>query len=166
MNGAAAALPVEARAGRCHKGRMNVRHSSALTALAALALLPACSTETPSPAHGSAPPPAATAAAVAGLPDRDPALAHKLVSEGALLLDVRTPGEFADKHIEGAVNIPVDQVEARMSEIDKLTSADKDKPIVVYCQAGGRAASAKSMLLKAGHTKVTNLGGVADWDRK
>lgn len=137
--------------------------STPLIAALSLLLLPACSTETPSPAHGAAPP---SPAAPAGLPDHDPALAHKLAAEGALVLDVRTPEEFSGKRVEGAVNIPVDEVEGKMSEIDKLTGGDKDKPIVVYCAAGGRAASAKRMLVKAGHTKVTNLGGVADWDRK
>lgn len=119
-----------------------------------------CSNEAPPPAA------AGTAGAKSGLPDRDPALAHKLVSEGAVLLDVRTPEEFASKHIDGAVNVPVDEIDKRMSEIDKLTGGDANKPIVVYCQAGGRAARAKETLVSAGHAKVTNLGGIGDWDKK
>ncbi|MFO0756655.1 MAG: rhodanese-like domain-containing protein [Byssovorax sp.] len=141
---------------------MDLRSLGVLAAFT-LALLPACSADHPAPANASS---AGAAAAPAGLPDHDPALAHKLAAEGALVLDVRTPEEFSGKRVEGAVNIPVDEVEGKMSEIDKLTGGDKDKPIVVYCAAGGRAASAKRMLVKAGHTKVTNLGGVADWDRK
>ncbi|MBK9260862.1 MAG: rhodanese-like domain-containing protein [Polyangiaceae bacterium] len=100
------------------------------------------------------------------LPDRDPALAHKLVGEGAVLLDVRTVDEYAERHLDKAVNIPVDKLNAQMTEIEKLTSGDKTKPIVVYCQAGGRAGRAKSMLAAAGYTKVTNLGGIDDWDKK
>lgn len=102
----------------------------------------------------------------AALPDRDPALAHKLVGEGAVLLDVRTVDEYAERHLDKAVNIPVDKLNAQMTEIEKLTSGDKSKPIVVYCQAGGRARRAKSMLAAAGYTKVTNLGGIDDWEKK
>lgn len=100
------------------------------------------------------------------LPDRDPALAHKLVNEGAVLLDVRTVDEFSGRHLDKAVNIPVDELTTRMTEIEKLTGGDKTKPIVVYCQAGGRAGRAKGMLTTAGYTQVTNLGGIDDWDKK
>ena len=126
--------------------------------LLAIALFPACSNE----AAQASPP--AQASAASGLPDRDPALAHKLVSEGAVLLDVRTPGEFAAGHLDGAVNVPVDELESRMPEIDKLAGGDKNRPIVVYCQAGGRAGRAKQKLVDAGHPQVTNLGGMRDWD--
>ncbi len=137
-----------------------------------LALASACSKEAPppppaTPAHGAtgqaAPAPAPAAGA---LPDRDPALAHKLVAAGGLLVDVRTPEEYAARHVEGAVIIPVDDLKGRLGEIDKLTGGDKNKPIVVYCQAGGRAGRAKGILLEAGHPQVENLGGIADWDRK
>lgn len=125
-----------------------------------LLLLPACSKDAGPPAASGS-----TAPAAAGLPDRDPALAHKLVGEGAVLLDVRTPEEYATKHLDGAVNVPVDEIDARMGEVDKL-AGDKKKAIVVYCQAGGRAARAKEALLKAGHQQVTNLGGIDDWNKK
>lgn len=103
--------------------------------------------------------------AKAGLPDRDPALAHKLVAEGGLLLDVRTPDEFSEQHIDKAVNMPVDDLDKRIAEIEKLAGGDKSKPIVVYCQAGGRASRAKKALTAAGFSQVTNLGGIADWDK-
>lgn len=134
--------------------------STAGAAFLALASLTACSIEA-----YHAPSPAPEAAAT-GLPDRDPALARKLVSEGALLVDVRTPAEYAGGHVDGAVNVPIDELDARLVEIDKLTSSDKNKPIVVYCQSGGRAGRAKDKLVKAGHPRVTNLGGVGDWDKK
>lgn len=119
-----------------------------------------CSREAP-------PPPAASSTnQAAGLPDRDPALAHKLVNEGAVLLDVRTTEEYSERHLDKAVNISVDHLSAQMSEVEKLTSGDKTKPIVVYCQRGGRAGKAKEMLTKAGYTQVTNLGGIDDWDKK
>jgi phage shock protein E len=139
----------------------------ALASVLALSLLaPACSKEPPqaSPGAGSPPPPAAAAAT--GLPDRDPALAHKLVAAGGVLIDVRTPEEYATRHIDGAVNIPVDALKDRLGDVDKLTGGEKGKPIVVYCQAGGRAGRAKTILVEAGHPQVENLGGIADWDRK
>ena len=138
-----------------------MRSAPALLALALLA--PACSKEAPQPAAGSPPAPAAAAT---GLPDRDPALAHKLVAAGGVLIDVRTPEEYATRHVDGAVNIPVDDMKGRLADVDKLTGGDKNKPIVVYCQAGGRAGRAKTILLGAGHPQVENLGGIADWDRK
>lgn len=113
-----------------------------------------------------APPSASNTNQAAGLPDRDPALAHKLVNEGAVLLDVRTTEEYSERHLDKAVNISVDKLSGQMSEVEKLTSGDKTKPIVVYCQAGGRAGKAKEMLTKAGYTQVTNLGGIDDWDKK
>ncbi len=84
-----------------------------------------------------------------------------MVSNGALLLDVRTPGEFGNGHIQGAVNIPVDQLQARLAELGA-----KDKSIVVYCQSGGRSAAAKSLLDRAGFTTVYDLGPMSAWPQK
>ena len=139
-----------------------MRSPASLAVLALLAIAPACGRDPqpPSPATATAAP------AAAGLPDRDPALAHELVAAGGVLVDVRTPEEYAARHLDGAVNIPVDELGTRLGEVDKLTGGDKDKPIVVYCQAGGRAGRAKTVLVGAGHPRVTNLGGMADWDRK
>jgi len=137
------------------------RPSAPLCALTLLlaALAAACSQSSP-----PAPPAGKAEAAAAPLPDRDPALARRLVAGGAVLLDVRTPEEFAGRHLDRAVNIPVADLDGRMSEIDKLTGGDKQKPIVVHCQAGPRAARAKEKLLAAGYTQVTNLGGIDAWD--
>jgi len=110
------------------------------------------------------PEPAATPAAEAGLPDRDPALAHRLVEqEGGVLLDVRTPEEFAEGHVEGAHNVPHDQISARIDEIEQLTGGEADTPIVVYCKSGARAGTAKQTLLEHGYSRVTNVGGMSDW---
>lgn len=83
--------------------------------------------------------------------------ARALVSEGATMLDVRTPEEFAEKHVAGATNVPVDEIESRTSEIPK------DKPVITYCRAGGRAHRAAVALRQAGYT-VHELGGQSDWD--
>jgi rhodanese-related sulfurtransferase len=138
-------------------------HRSTRLALAlAFVLLPACTSEPTPPA----PPPAAGAAQAAGLPDHDPALAHKLVAAGAVLLDVRSPDEFNDKHLPGAVNIPVGDLGGRLDEVKKLSGGDTQKPIVVYCASGNRAGRAKNVLSGAGFQQVTNLGSIGDWDRK
>jgi len=96
------------------------------------------------------------------LPDRDSKLAHKLVEEGALLLDVRSTGEFEKGHLSGAILVPHDELEGRLEEIAKQVKG-KAHPIVVYCRSGRRSGIAKEVLLKAGYTQVTNLGGMSDW---
>ncbi|MEM7157345.1 MAG: rhodanese-like domain-containing protein [Myxococcota bacterium] len=132
----------------------------------------ACSSNPPAPAE--TPPsgkPAAPADAAqpapptkTGLPDRDPALAHRLVEqEGALLLDVRSPDEFAAGHIEGARNIPHDQLRSRLDEVRTLVEGNLKAPIVVYCRSGRRSGIAKETLLSADFEQVTNLGGMNDW---
>ena len=83
--------------------------------------------------------------------------ARIMVREGALVVDVRTPDEFAAGHIEGARNMPVQEIKNRMGELGA-----KDRAIVLYCVSGGRAASAKSILLNAGFTNVLNAGGLKD----
>ncbi len=99
-----------------------------------------------------------------GLPDFDPTLAKRLVEEeGALVLDVRTPREFQAGHVPQAHNIEISQLASRLDEVRKLVQGDPSRPIVVYCAAGVRAAKAKRILLQAGFTRVTNLGGVQDW---
>ena len=78
----------------------------------------------------------------------------QLVKEGAIILDVRSKGEFAGGHIKGSVNIPVDQLG---SNLDKLK--DKNKPIITCCASGMRSASAKSILRSKGYLQVYNGGG-------
>jgi phage shock protein E len=126
----------------------------------ALLPLPACTTSSTGP---RSPGTAQTNAASTGLPDRDPRLAHELIANGGVLLDVRTPAEFATRHVEGAVNIPVDELLGRTADVERLAGGDKNKPIVVYCGSGKRAARAKGMLLEAGFKQVTNLGSLDDW---
>lgn len=84
--------------------------------------------------------------------------ARKLVAEGALLLDVRTPGEFASGHLDGAVNVPVGELGQRLAQVEP-----KDRPVVVYCASGMRSASAVGMLRSAGWAKVVDLGAMMRW---
>lgn len=74
-----------------------------------------------------------------------------------VLLDVRTPEEFASGHISGAININVDELPNRLSEVPK------DEPIVVYCRSGRRSAIAAQLLSDAGYTPIYDLGGIVDW---
>jgi rhodanese-related sulfurtransferase len=76
-----------------------------------------------------------------------------------LLIDVRTPEEFASGHLAGAVNIPVDQLEARLSEVSD------DRPIVVYCRSGNRSHTASLILEDAGYSSgIYDIdGGVIAW---
>jgi phage shock protein E len=84
--------------------------------------------------------------------------ARSLVAGGALLLDVRTPGEFSQDAIAGAVNVPYDQIEARASELGA-----KDRQIVVYCRTGHRAGIAARTLVKLGYSAVYDLGPRTAW---
>jgi phage shock protein E len=76
----------------------------------------------------------------------------------AMVLDVRTDDEFNARHLDGAVNIPVEDLEKRIAEL-----TDKKRPIIVYCKSGGRSAKAAQLLTKAGFTQVHDLGGIGNW---
>ncbi|MFZ7116060.1 MAG: rhodanese-like domain-containing protein [Bacteroidota bacterium] len=78
----------------------------------------------------------------------------ELVQQGAIVLDVRTKGEYAGGHIKGSVNIPVDQLSKNLSKFP-----DKNKPIITCCASGMRSASALSILKSNGYTQVHNGGG-------
>ena len=80
-----------------------------------------------------------------------------LLAAGATLLDVRSPAEFAAGHLDGAVLVPVDELDARLGELPH------DRPVVVYCRSGGRSARAASLLAAAGY-EVHDLGGMGNWD--
>lgn len=74
------------------------------------------------------------------------------IAAGAFLVDVRTPGEFAQGHVKGSVNIPLDTLPTNLSKF-------KDKQhIIVFCLSGGRSGQAKSFLEQNGFTNVTNGG--------
>jgi len=118
---------------------------------------------TPAPAAAPAPAPAPVPPPAAAAPKAiDPAKARELIAGGkAIVLDVRTPEEYGEDHIATAKNVPVDELDKRLAEVDKLVK-DKAQPIVVYCAAGKRAARAKQTLEAAGYTNVVNGGGLND----
>ncbi|MBM4382331.1 MAG: rhodanese-like domain-containing protein [Deltaproteobacteria bacterium] len=75
--------------------------------------------------------------------------------EAPLLLDVRTPEEFAAGHVPGATLVPVQELEARAAEL----AAYKERGVVAYCEVGGRASKAAEILRAAGFANVRLLDG-------
>jgi len=83
---------------------------------------------------------------------------RKAVSDGGLLLDVRTANEFNGSHLDGALNIPVGDLQNRLGEL-----GPKDRAVVVYCASGGRSARASKMLRAKGFNEVHDLGSIRNW---
>lgn len=81
-------------------------------------------------------------------------------SDNKIILDVRTPEEFANNHIFGAINMDV-----RSDDFNqKIAKLDKDQPVYVYCLSGGRSANASNILAENGFKTVNNmLGGISKW---
>ena len=78
---------------------------------------------------------------------------------GYIILDVRTPEEFAGKHIPGAVNIPNETIGT--TEIPELP--DRAQLILVYCRSGNRSKQASEKLVALGYTNIVEFGGINDW---
>ncbi|WP_338875365.1 rhodanese-like domain-containing protein [Spirosoma sp. SC4-14] len=78
-----------------------------------------------------------------------------VLAQGAVIIDVRSPGEFAGGHAKGAVNIPLDQLESNVGKVKNYK-----KPIVVCCASGMRSARAKAILASRG---VTDLHDAGSW---
>ena len=78
----------------------------------------------------------------------------ELVQQGALILDVRSKGEYAGGHIKGSINISVDTLNNNLNKLK-----NKEQTIITCCASGMRSASAKSILKSHGYTKVYNGGG-------
>ena len=86
------------------------------------------------------------------------AQAAQLRNQGAFILDVREPSEWAQFHIPGATLIPLGDLPNRLNEVPK------DRQVVVVCRTGVRSAQGRDILLKAGFTKVTSMaGGLTQW---
>ena len=84
----------------------------------------------------------------------------KAAETGVVLLDVRTAGEFAAGHIDGALNIDVEG----MTFEGEIKSLDPSKTYAIYCQSGRRSRIAVETMSNAGFTKLFNLDqGIASW---
>jgi phage shock protein E len=84
--------------------------------------------------------------------------ARRLVAEGAMLIDVRSPKEYANGHLPGAVNVPIDEFESHVDEL-----IDERREMVLYCAAGVRCNKAAMLLHEAGSAGVHQLGTLARW---
>jgi rhodanese-related sulfurtransferase len=94
--------------------------------------------------------------------DIDVMQAHNMNRQGALLLDVREPNEYAEAHAPNAMLIPLGQLSSRLQEIAMY----KDKPIAVMCRTGRRSGIAVHMLQEAGYSQASNVsGGILAWEK-
>lgn len=84
----------------------------------------------------------------------------ELIDNGAVIVDVRTKGEYASGHVKGSINIPLDQLR---NNLKKFKS--NDQAIITCCASGMRSASAKGILKSAGYTNVHNGGSWANVNR-
>ncbi|MDD5579941.1 MAG: rhodanese-like domain-containing protein [Methylobacter sp.] len=91
-----------------------------------------------------------------------PLLAVAKMNEGnATILDVREPPEFAQSHIEAAINIPLSKLSEQLSKLE----AHKKDPVLIVCQNGTRSSSAGKLLTKAGLEQVFVItGGLQAWE--
>ncbi len=94
-------------------------------------------------------------------PDIDQGLEACRATPGAVLLDVRTPEEYAEGHIPGGRNVPLQRLDAVESAVKS-----KDTPLFVYCLSGARSRQAVSMLRSRGYTNVQNIGGISAYSGK
>ena len=83
---------------------------------------------------------------------KDTTQMENLLKEGAFLVDVRTPAEFAEGHVKGSTNIPLDQVP------NQLAQFKGKEHIIVFCRSGNRSGQAKMILEQNGFKNVTNGG--------
>jgi NADPH-dependent 2,4-dienoyl-CoA reductase/sulfur reductase-like enzyme/rhodanese-related sulfurtransferase len=92
----------------------------------------------------------------------EPETAAEKVGSGPIVVDVRTRGEFGTGAVAGAVNIPLDELERRLTELGSDTARD----IIVYCASGARSAYAQKMLTQLGFRNVRNGGGIMQMMRR
>jgi phage shock protein E len=135
-----------------------MRRSPLRLALLAISLLGGCA----SVERTVAAPPAAPAHSDAAAPSRVARVsgeeARMLVADGALLVDVRDPEDFAFDGIEGAVNVPAAEVRARVAEL-----GPPGLPVIVYCETGRKSAAVARALAALGFTRVHDLGARSRW---
>jgi len=79
---------------------------------------------------------------------------QEILSAGGQLIDVRSPVEFSQGALEGAINMPINSFQYLMDSIDK------SKPVVLYCRTGARSGMVKNYLDQQGFNQVHNIGGI------
>ena len=132
------------------------RLALAAAAIVATAGLAGCATSPLSPTTGPTAASAPASASTLAAPD----FAAAAQRPGTVLVDVRTPAEFAEGHLAGATNIDVEAADFTT----KIAALDKTKSYAVYCRSGNRSRTAMTYLLQAGITQVFDLsGGINAW---
>ena len=86
-----------------------------------------------------------------------PAEAREYLQHGALVIDVRSPGEFTSGHLATAVNLPLDDLASSLPRLAK----DKNQVLLLHCQSGVRSARAASQAKAMGYARAFNLGSLA-----
>lgn len=94
-------------------------------------------------------------------PDIDQAITNYRQTDGAVLLDVRTPQEYREGHIPGSKNTPLSTLER-----SNPLHFQKNTPLFVYCRSGSRSRQASSLLKQMGYTNVQNAGGILFYNGK
>ena len=92
-------------------------------------------------------------------PDINQGVKEYSATDGAVLLDVRTPDEYAAGHIPGSLLIPFDEIKVKSDQLPQ----DKNTEIVVYCRSGRRSAIAADTLISLGYAKIYDLGAISSW---
>ena len=129
-------------------------------ALAGMLALTACSGAPQSEGEGSMANETAAANPADGYRKISATDGQALMEEGNVtVVDVRTAGEYAEKHIPGAINIPVESIgDQKPAEL-----SDTDSELIVYCRTGVRSKQAADKLLALGYRQVNDMGGIVDW---
>lgn len=94
-------------------------------------------------------------------PDINRGVEEFKTTDRAVLLDVRTPGEYREGHIPGSKNIPLQTLDETQEIIE-----NKDTPIFVHCLSGGRSRQATAILQQMGYSNVKNIGGISAYRGK
>ena len=92
------------------------------------------------------------------MPDINDGIEKFRQTKSAVLIDVRTKEEYAERKIDGSINLP-------LQEIDKITSVvpDKNTPVFLHCRSGKRSGKAEKILRKMGYTNAQNIGGIMNY---
>ncbi len=94
-------------------------------------------------------------------PDINQGVKEYSTTDGAVLLDVRTPDEYRQGHIPGSKNVPLQSIDKVAGMID-----NKATPIFVHCLSGARSRQAAAVLQQLGYTNVKNIGGISAYAGK
>jgi len=92
--------------------------------------------------------------------DQDEAMRMMQEESDYLIVDVRRPDEFAEKHIKGAINVPNETITDEAPE----ALPDKDRLLLIYCRRGNRSKEASQKLADMGYTNVYEFGGINTWE--